>query len=112
MLKERCTSDLGMPDRSNCDLRTLLEDAAEIQLVAALASEHAQRQRLTPWNPNQPNLAVTKVSLMQYNFVRLICAMSVLSQKRGRVQASVPLSANVVTAGSWNDWSGIKQLFL
>ena len=52
MLKERCISDLGMADMSQSDLRTLLQDAAEIQLVASLVSERVQRQRLTPWKPN------------------------------------------------------------
>ena len=37
---------------SQSDLRTLLQDAAEIQLVASLVSERVQRQRLTPWKPN------------------------------------------------------------
>ncbi|CAE7235700.1 unnamed protein product [Symbiodinium sp. CCMP2592] len=52
VLKERCVSDLGTVDMSNSDLRTLLQDAAEIQLVASLVSERVQRQRLTPWKPN------------------------------------------------------------
>ena len=51
-LKERCISDLGMADMSTSDLRTLLQDAAEIELVASLAFERAQKQQLTPWKPN------------------------------------------------------------
>ena len=35
-----------MADMSKSDLRTLLQDAVEIQL------ERAQRQRLTVWKPN------------------------------------------------------------
>ena len=65
-----------MADMSQSDLRTLLQDAAEIQFVASLVSERVQRQRLTPW---KPNLAVV-VDAIQ--FVRLICAMSVPSHKR------------------------------
>ena len=51
-LKERCILDLGMADMSKSDLRTLLQDAAEIELVASLAFERAQKQKLTPWKPN------------------------------------------------------------
>ncbi|CAE7253040.1 unnamed protein product [Symbiodinium sp. CCMP2592] len=55
VLKERCVSDLGMADMSNSDPCTVLRDAAEIQLVAfvaSLVSERTHRQRLTPWKPN------------------------------------------------------------
>ena len=51
-LKEQCLADLGMVDMSCSDLRMLLQDAAQIELVASLVSKHAQKQKPTPWKPN------------------------------------------------------------
>ena len=52
-LKERCLQELSMADMSMSDLRQMLGDAAQIQLVASLMAKHnASNTNVTPWKPN------------------------------------------------------------
>ena len=52
-LKKRCLQALSMADMSTSDLRQMLNDAAQIELVASLMAKHnASNTNVSPWKPN------------------------------------------------------------
>ena len=51
-LKEQCLHELSMVDMSTSDLRQVLQDAAQVELVASLIARQSAPNKLTPWKPN------------------------------------------------------------
>ena len=94
-------SGFGMADMSKSDLlrhlRTLLHDAAGIELVASLAFERTQKQKLTGtfmrWNVHGTT-ELHKFNKCCIHDIGKIWLPRRLRRKFRRVQASVPLSAN------------------